>query len=462
MYNKVVALLSILCAIVLVTLLLQYRFSAPTAHSMFQKPGITSLSQLQCQMPSKLYNSWKVETNTSFRPHVEINCTKLILHDHTERDKMRREMSKWRSSMKILDLSKKARNCSWLQDFLSGHYYSSLKEKSFPLAFTFIVHDNPEQVLRLLSVLYREQNLFCVHPDAKSAYVNIFVDISRCFRNIVVPLSLKKVVWGHSSILEAQMKCMDKLVSLRAKQENKWKYLLNICGKEVPLATNREIVEHLMKLNGTSNIIAHRVNPSNKESSSRILYPVVLDSIGTKLRVDRSRTLPDPPFNKSEYYKSTGYHALSFNFTRHLLHNKTANSVLKFFYRCKNPEEHFYATIYMMPGVPGGYNPKVNHLLIYIISVFWKQHPQVKCEGKFVRNVCVVGGGDLQRVLAQSGRRFFHNKYHMEYDHSVMYCMEKRLMARNRDECVQDCDGLSLLQFFFMKCHDLGSTVKKY
>ena len=34
---------------------------------------------------------------------------------------------------------------------------------------------------------------------------------------------------------------------------------------------------------------------------------------------------------------------------------------------------------------------------------------------------------------------FFHNKYFMEVDHTVMDCMEEQLVIRNKQEYVSDC-----------------------
>ena len=128
----------------------------------------------------------------------------------------------------------------------------------------------------------------------------------------------------------------------------------------MPLATNREMVQQLIAFKSTSNIKAERVTTIQTEFYSRIMHPVTLNENKTNIIFDLSKRLSDPPFNHSQYYyKSSGYHALSFPFIHHLLHNDTAISIRKFFFSCKNPEEHFYPTVFMMPGVPGGYDPSI-------------------------------------------------------------------------------------------------------
>lgn len=50
---------------------------------------------------------------------------------------------------------------------------------------------------------------------------------------------------------------------------------------------------------------------------------------------------------------------ISYNFARFLFANATAIEVRKFFEGCAMPEEHFYAVLAVIPGVPGGFNPNM-------------------------------------------------------------------------------------------------------
>ena len=46
-----------------------------------------------------------------------------------------------------------------------------------------------------------------------------------------------------------------------------------------------------------------------------------------------------------------------------------------------------------------------------------------------------------EREMERNGpeRALFHNKYFMELDHSIMDCMEERLVAINMREYKEDC-----------------------
>ena len=72
---------------------------------------------------------------------------------------------------------------------------------------------------------------------------------------------LLEVKWGHKSIIQSQMLCYSDLLKVREKQaeEQRWKYVINLCGKELPLNSNHEIVSHLVRLNGTSAVGARKI-----------------------------------------------------------------------------------------------------------------------------------------------------------------------------------------------------------
>ena len=362
---------------------------------------------------------------------VPINCSKLFAGDEREIQRANKMKKNAISDELMLE---KVRNCSWLNYFLEESLYNSELEKSFPLAFTFVVYNSPQQVLRLLHLLYRPQNSYCIHYDAKSTdeFKEFFNCIANCRGNVIIASRQESVVWGHYSVLGAQMNCMKDLLNLRTQQEHKWKYLLNLCGKELPLITSREMVSRLMSLNGSSSVLTYK--QSDDLTMSRIKYKVKLNKEKTKL-VSTSDLLGDPPFPISQYYKSLSYVALSYQFADFLHTNATAVKIHEFFKNCANPEEHFYATIFMLPEVPGGYNQKMRTKMKYfnLENTFWI-YGNKTCHGKVIHHICILGVGDLSRAVQKAGRHFFHNKYFMEYDHVVMDCMEERIVQMNNQQ----------------------------
>ena len=101
--------------------------------------------------------------------------------------------------------------------------------------------------------------------------------------------------------LGAQMHCLRALQQHRLKQEPhlQWKYLINLCGKELPLSTNRALIQRLMKLNGSSSIIAHQ-DHKDKRVNERILCPAYLNKEKTRVVVNYTEKMK-PPFPLSQY-----------------------------------------------------------------------------------------------------------------------------------------------------------------
>ena len=50
----------------------------------------------------------------------------------------------------------------------------------------------------------------------------------------------------------------------------------------------------------------------------------------------------------------------------------------------------------------------------------WGRKP---CHGKFVRQICINGVGDLGAITKGSG--LFVNKFHLRYQHLALDCMEE-------------------------------------
>ena len=396
----------------------------------------------ECQVPPGGFRAWSKGVVTSFEPEVEVNCSRVIFGDEEELFKVEFVMARWKNSLSNHALMRKMENCSWLRDYFSYNLYNSKLEKSFPLAFTFVVYNSPQQVLRLLRLLYRPQNSYCIHCDTRSHYKKFFQKIANCFENIITPSKVENVVWGYKTIMEAQMDCMTDLLKLRAKQEHKWRYVINLCGKELPLWTNREIVTRLMRLNGSSSIIPQRVTPEDEENMSRIKYKVLVNK--RKKKIQMGRKLGRPPFKYWQLYKSSSYNAISLAMAEYLAFDKNASRIHNFFKKCRSPEEEFYATLYMLPGVPGGYNPSIpRNEYFSVVKAFWTisnsfQEEEYNCKGVVHHNICIITAADLASVT--KGKDYlFHNKYFMEVDHTVMTCMEERIVARNKLEYRKEC-----------------------
>ena len=293
------------------------------------------------------FNSWKHDLVTVTKPEIVRNCSLLFQGDPGEIKRVRELNERWngtQDSNEFFDWAL-AGNCSRIREDFFNNFYTSREEMNFPLAFSISVHDSAQQVVRMLKVIYRPHNLYCIHYDLKtsSRFRQVFDNIAKCLSNVFIPSKVIKVNWGDYTILDAQLSCITDLYNVRLYVE--WKYLITLCGKELPIRTNREIVQLLKPLNGTSALI-HLDVP--EEERWRIERKSFINSRG-KLFQSRKRLGP-VPYNL-KIHKSSAYFGLTPQFVDYILHDEKANALLNFMHRgVSSAEEHFYSTLFVLPG----------------------------------------------------------------------------------------------------------------
>ena len=389
--------------------------------------------------------SWKKNAVTLVQPRIEADCRALRAGDEEEFVRVKEKLRTWKNVESEEHFLMRLNNCSYVLEEYFNNFYISPEEESFPLAYILVVYTNVRQVLRLLKVIYRPQNLYCIHPDARQGidFLEPFLHISDCLSNVFVASKLERVYYEHHTIFDAQLNCMQDLLKFGT---SRWKYVINLCGRELPLMTNREIVQSLMKLNGSSAIISYEVP---KTDWKRLVYKVAPDNIMERIYLtvvgynDYTFTwnkLGPVPFG-IKIYKGGSYMANSRVFVSFFLTNETAIAFREYMKDVKIPEEHFYASLYRLPDVPGGH-PKKGITVPHVYKCVWLNKPtHPVCRGRNYHDICIVSSGDLPLIYSQGvdGHTFFFNKHFMEMDHIVMDCMEQRLVEQNRREYENDC-----------------------
>jgi len=108
------------------------------------------------------------------------------------------------------------------------------------------------QVERLLRLIYRPHNLYCIHADAKSsaAIRHAIQAIASCFSNVFVASKSVDVHWAEFSLLEAELICLRELFE----RPERWFYYVNVMGREFPLRTNQELVKIFKAYNGSNDV----------------------------------------------------------------------------------------------------------------------------------------------------------------------------------------------------------------
>ena len=123
--------------------------------------------------------------------------------------------------------------------------------RQFPLAFAILMYENVQQFERLLRLIYRPQNFYCVHVDndAAPSVLQGVQSIVQCFDNVILASKQEKVLYATVSRLQADLNCMQDLIKYPS-----WKYLLNVANTELPLKTNSELVKILSIYRGYNDI----------------------------------------------------------------------------------------------------------------------------------------------------------------------------------------------------------------
>ena len=395
------------------------------------------------------YMSWTKGVVTQLHPIVKKNCTKLMDGDKAEMAHVAEAMLTWNIEDNSTDIFGNVSDCGQIENDFYNDYYVSAEERTFPIAYVLIVYTNPQQVVRFLRAVYRPHNLYCIHPDLKSGkeFSAVFYLLSRCLPNVFIPSQIQEVHYARGSIFEAQLSCYQDLDKYPA---DKWHYVINLCGRELPLRTNHEIVNYLKAMNGTSIIRPSHVD--NRTLNERFHWKqrtaINYKHVKHNKPLYTSEELGRPPFD-IQLYKSSSYNALSRVFVLFFLHNQTVQTFMQWIKHAWVPEEHFYASVYMMPGSPGGHSsPHPITSLAVVSKAIWRPQQShgssEKCPGKRVHQICILTSTELPLVKNVFKENvWFLNKYFMEDDHVIMDCVEEVLVKKNVEEFHQDSHFLT-------------------
>ena len=386
------------------------------------------------------YTSWGYGVVTQLGPPITRDCLKLRSDPRIEMERvdLMTQVKSWRKSSpwEKYALRFKTESCTEITQEFSNLFYVSEVEKEFPIAYILVVYTNPGQVLRFLKSIYRPHNLYCIHPDARQGqeFSDYFNAVAKCIDNIFVVSKPVKVYYAHSSILDAQLHCMQDLIEYPT---SRWKYVINLSGREIPLKTNRQIVEALMKLNGYTAVNFREMDLFAWKD--RFVNEHYINKHGELCR-SSSKLLPKPPVGLT-IQKSTAYLAASRPFVQFLFNDSLSLEFHKYLAKVRSAEEHYYASLYVLPQAKGG-QPPTNKDMVTISKALWTP-PMSNCPGKhIVHRFCILTALDLaivDRYLKhQHPLSLFFNKYFLELDPTPMDCMEEYLVTTNIEEYHRD------------------------
>lgn len=256
------------------------------------------------------------------RGRYGIDCKRLFEMDRDEQAeavKLLSSLKKNNSDVPLIPDSSFILNQSECESFRLlrgyGSYNVSQLELEFPLAFIILVDNQIEQFERVLRLIYRPHNLYCVHVDLKSSTTvkQAIKSIAGCFDNIFIATKTENVTWGRYELLQAELNCMSDLLNQREnpsfikdKKSADWQYVINLASTMMPLKTNYELTRILRAYNRTNEVEIIKAH----EFKSR--YEYVWDQMGI------TGTKKSPPPNNMTILKGSNYVALSHEFAAYV------------------------------------------------------------------------------------------------------------------------------------------------
>nr|XP_048695787.1 N-acetyllactosaminide beta-1,6-N-acetylglucosaminyl-transferase isoform X2 [Caretta caretta] len=324
----------------------------------------------------------------------------------------------------LLKTSLRSVACS--EYLVDNHYITSplsAEEAAFPLAYIITLHKEFDTFERLFRAIYMPQNVYCVHVDEKAAaqFKKDVETLLNCFPNAFLASKNEPVIYAGISRLQADLNCMKDLLESRVR----WKYLLNMCGQDFPLKTNKEIVRHLKGYKG-KNLTPGVLPPAHAISRTKYIHK---EHIGTDSSyMKKTNELKQPPPHNLILYFGSAYIAVTKPFVEFILNNQRAIDLLKWSKDTYSPDEHFWVTLNRIPDVPGSMPNASWEGNLRAIKWSDNESSHGGCHGHYVRGICIYGTGDLKWLLKSSS--MFANKFELKTYPLTVECLELSLRER--------------------------------
>ncbi|XP_046334440.1 beta-1,3-galactosyl-O-glycosyl-glycoprotein beta-1,6-N-acetylglucosaminyltransferase 3-like isoform X1 [Haliotis rufescens] len=276
------------------------------------------------------------------------------------------------------------------------------EELEFPLAFSILMYKDMDQMERLLRAIYRPHNVYCVHVDLKSPISREVATLLQCFDNVHPASRRVNVVWGEYSVLEADLICMEDLLA-----HANWKYFINLTGQEYPLKTNYQIVQVLKSFKGANNVAGTltRYNENYRRWSAAGPPPRHIRPVMGSVHVLVNRV-----------------------FVQYAITNPTAKDLLDWVKQTLIPDETFFPTLNYNAqlGIPGTHTGEPHEEPFPARYKNWDHGLWFyldDCQGKYLREICIVGVGDLPSLTRQ--KHLFVNKFLGDFEPAALDCIEE-------------------------------------
>ncbi|KAM9590203.1 beta-1,3-galactosyl-O-glycosyl-glycoprotein beta-1,6-N-acetylglucosaminyltransferase 7-like isoform 1-T4 [Trichechus inunguis] len=294
----------------------------------------------------------------------------------------------------------------------------SAEEGNFSLAYIITTDNELAASVRLLRAIYVPQNVYCIHVDEKAPkkYKTAVQTLVNCFENIFIS---SKVASAGFTRLQADINCMKDLVHSKFQ----WNYVINLCGQDFPIRTNKEIIHYLRSKWNGKNITPGVIQPPSTKFNTNQSHSKFTPEANIYISPNK-RFKEKPPHNLTVYFGSA-YYVLTRKFVEFVLTDIRAKDLLQWCKDIQSPEQHYWVTLNRVKDAPGatanaGWEGHVR-------AIKWKHeegNAHDGCKGHYVQDICVYGLGDLPWII-QSPSLFAH-KFESSTDPLAVTCLERR------------------------------------
>lgn len=309
----------------------------------------------------------------------------------------------------------------------------SQEEENFPLAYSLVVHKDAWMVERVIKALYSPSNIFCIHYDGKSSeeFRSAMEGLAQCLPNVFISTKRESVLYASITRLKADLHCMSDLL----KSDVQWKYIINLCGQDFPLRTNIELVSELTRLKGGNMLESCRPSPAKRERYEYRyeIKDATFEYQKLPVRTDQKK---EPPPHGMEMFTGNAYFILSRKFVEFMETSDVVKDFLSWSEDTYSPDEHFWATLARLPGVPGEIprsQPDITDLMSKTRLVKWsylEESVYPPCTGQHVRSVCIYGLAEMRWLLNYG--HWFANKFDPKVDPIIIQCLEENLQKKQK------------------------------
>nr|XP_028591096.1 beta-1,3-galactosyl-O-glycosyl-glycoprotein beta-1,6-N-acetylglucosaminyltransferase 7 isoform X2 [Podarcis muralis] len=237
-------------------------------------------------------------------------------------------------------------NCSTLQKRL--HFITSPlseEEGNFSFAYIITIHKELDMFIKLLRAIYVPQNVYCIHIDKKSSkdYKSAVQTLVNCFENIFIASKTENVVYAGFSRLQADINCMKDLIH----SKNQWNYVINLCGQDYPIKTNKELMQYIKSKWNGKNMTPGIVQPPHMKYRTHVSYKEYVHSEKSYVYPTKN-VKSEPPHNLTIYFGGA-YYVLTREFVEFILTDTRARDLLEWSRDTYSPDEHYWVTLNRLP-----------------------------------------------------------------------------------------------------------------